>query len=137
MTRDELVARLRAAAPIHERVRVLLNARAGNRDTRAIDAELHQLKDRFHALVGPGTIPDPYLTTHGMTRIADVIEEGWADSVSAAIRVLRQDHEAYKERAHQFRLGLLRQQADHEARMYADEVDYFRTRSIVRAFRSR
>lgn len=137
MTRTELVARLRAAAPIHERVRVLLNARGGAPDTRAIDAELRQLRDRFHALVGTGTIPEAYLTTHGMTRIADVIEEERADSVSAAIRVLREDHEAHKERAHRFQLGLLRQQADHEARMYADEVDYFRTRSIVRAFRGR
>lgn len=137
MMRAELVARLRAAAPIHERVRVLFNERADTRDTRAIDAELHQLKVYFHSLVGGAGIPEPYLTQIGMTRIADVIEEERADSVPAAIRVLREDHEAYKERAHQFRLGLIRQQADHEGRMYADEVDYFRTRSIVRAFRSR
>ncbi|WP_156527394.1 hypothetical protein [Gordonia sp. 852002-51296_SCH5728562-b] len=137
MTRVEMVSRLRHAATVAERVRVLIVDRRTATDVRAIDAELHQLKDYFRDLVGGAGIPEQYLTRIGLTRIADVIEEERADSVRGAIRVLQDDHEAVKERAHRFQLGLLRQEAQHQQRMYADQVDWYRTRSIVRAFRGR
>lgn len=129
IARDELVARLWAAVPVVERTQALFATRDAAADVRVIDTELHHLKSQFDALIG-GLVPSDYLTPNGLTRIAMTIEAGRANDICGAISVLREQAEAEAERAHQGRLARIRQEADHQARVHANELDYANARRV-------
>ncbi|OBC01740.1 hypothetical protein [Gordonia sp. 852002-50395_SCH5434458] len=139
MTRDELVTRLWLAIWIVDQVGIRMQRRRDLRATQQtsavadelarIDVELGRLRSQYASAAG-GLIPTGIVDIDTLTAVTMVIEEGRANSVLGAIRVLREDEQAALDRASDRRVAAIQRDADHQARMSARQAAYADARRV-------
>lgn len=113
MDRDELIERLWALHGVAERIHTLW----GRRASPQVNAELLALRTQYAQLGGPELIPAAYVVPPAIVRIVTTIEQGRAETVLGAIRVLADDEHGRLDRAAARRSAAVAQRAAHQARM--------------------